>query len=166
MLTHYDELASRAAERARQEFLQRAVPIHEWDNIRANAYPGSLPIVGLDCRKRPDIIELLQAGAQEHGFSDSHTAWSVLLDPRGDSLFVLRITLHASSGPTFTVAFKLCHRTILNAVAAIGVLAITAGDIMRHSQAWRVEICTDELRQGLILHDLLTSVRSRQARYG
>jgi hypothetical protein len=59
MLTHCDELDSRAAKRTYQDFLRHAVPLCESGSIPVSSYSSLLPAVHLDCRKRPDITDLL-----------------------------------------------------------------------------------------------------------
>jgi hypothetical protein len=166
MLTHCNKIDSRAVKGARRDFLRRAVPLREWGMLTIPTNPGLLPVVGLDCRKRLDIVNLLRAGAQDRSFMDSHTAWSVLLDSHGNSLFVLRVQFCDLPNRAFTLAFTPYHRAFLNAIATVDVLVIIAGRITQHCPALRIDICSDELRQGLIMHDVLTRGGSRQAHYG
>jgi hypothetical protein len=162
MLTHWDAMDLATGERTRRDLTRQAVPIREWTILRPTNRAICLPAVSLDCRRRPDIVDLLRVHGLERSAGDNHTSWKVLLDPQGNSLFVLQVEVYTPANCTFSLAFSPGHRWLLNAIADVGVLFITTRPNMLSSPAIGFDICTDELRQGLIMHDVLAWKRSAE----
>jgi hypothetical protein len=166
MITHCDAMDLATAERTRRDLTRYAVPIGKWTVLRPTKRPICLPAFSLDCRRHPDIVDLLRVHVLESGAGDNHTAWKVLLDPRGPSLSVLQVNFYTPASCTFTLAFTPGHRLLLKAIAAADMLFVTTRRNILRSAGLGLDISTAELRQGLILHDLLTGGQSREAGRG
>ncbi len=118
---HFSFAAGRR--RVEQERRQAVRVLGQCGTMFIPGKPAPIPILHIDCRRRPDVADLVRLHATE-GSGDITTSIDTLLAGR-DSLVLIRCAFTSPARCRFTIALHLHkHRAWLETITAAGMVGL------------------------------------------